>query len=38
MTPTPNYVYVYQTCPEQEITPTEVIQTVPTQITLGLDC
>jgi hypothetical protein len=34
MTPTPNYVYVYQTCPEQEITPTEVIQTIPTQITL----
>jgi hypothetical protein len=34
MTPTPNYVYVYQTCPEQEITPTEVIQTIPSQIIL----
>jgi hypothetical protein len=34
MTPTPNYVYVYQTCPEQEITPTEVIQSIPSQITL----
>jgi hypothetical protein len=34
MTSTPNYVYVYQTCPGQEITPTEVIQTVQSPIAL----
>ena len=34
MTSTPNYVYVYQTCPEQEIAPTEVIQTVQSPIAI----
>ena len=33
-TTTPNYVYVYQTCPGQDITPTEVIQTIQSPITL----